>query len=464
MKKLKKSTAIALAVVLCVIMIAGVLLSFVPMTVGSSTFMSFYGSINISSDMAGGMYGEYQIKTENPTTSDIVGSMKKIKEVFEEDGYKNVNVYAVGSSKIRVEISYPRGGKSFSNAYSKLSSVGNGAFSLRSSQTIEEGKTVVVDGATCVKEIKVFTNNATKYISVIFNEEGQKLYKDLISAANGTVYLVLGEYRQSISASNVSDYTSFTLSDTNYDNIMSLAQRIKLGCTEVEIDGTTAIINTMSASLLNGESESSPEFATFASSITYILAIVSIFIVIAIGIAIFAAKFGLYSLLMLFTLIYNICLFGIIMCLIPSVEIGLSGIAAIILGLATIYMFAYIFASRVKFEYNQGKSLSASLETAYKKSLPSTLIENILIFVASLALFAFSFGELNSFSIIFAICSFLSIFTNLLFVPLLIKICISFNGLGTKLFMLKKRSNLFETVEVDSSDISVEGAKTDEKN
>lgn len=458
MKKLKKSTAIVLSVVLCVILIVGILFSFVPMTFGADTMVSFSGSINISSDISGGMYGEYQIKTENPTRSDIVSSMKKIKEVFEEDGYKNVNVYAVGTSKIRVEVSFPRGEKEFKDAFSELSNVGSGAFSLRSAQELKDDTKVLV-GKTHVKEVKVYTNGATKYISVVFNEAGQKAYKEVVTAGKDSIYLVLGDQTQQITTSNVQDYSTLTLSDNgnNYQQFIALEQRIKLGCMEVEVDGDTACINTMSASLSNGESASSKEHSSFYSSTVYIIAITTIFVVIAVGIALFAVKFGLYSLVMLFTLVFNACLFSILMFLIPSVEIGLSGVAAIILGLSVIYMFAYMFASKVKFEYNQGKSLSASLETAFKKMLPSTLAENIVIFLASIALFAFSFGELTSFAIIFAICAFLSIFTNLLLVPLLIKICISFDGVGTKLFMLKKRSNLFETV--DDDDISIKEAE-----
>lgn len=456
MKKFKKSTAIVLSVILGILFVGCILLSFVPMTAGANTFVSFSGSINISSDISGGMYGEYKIKTENPSKSAIVSSMKKIKEVFEEDGYKNVNVYAVGDSKIRVEISYPCGGKSFSNAYSELTNVGSGAFSLRSKNetSTPSAETVVVDGAKCIKEIRVYTNNATKYISLIFNEEGQKKYEELCKATQ-TIYLVLGTYSQSISASNVTDYTSFTLSDTDYSNLIALEQRIKLGCMEVEVDGETAIINTMSASLSAGESAGSPEYSTFSSSTAYIVAISSIFVVIAIGIAIFAVKFGLYSVMMVFTLVFNAFLFLALICLMPSIEIGLSGIASLIIGLSVIYMFAYMFATRVKFEYNQGKSLSASLQTAYKKLLPSVLIENITIFASSLIFFACSFGELTSFAIIFAICSGLSIFTNLLFIPLLIKICISFNGFGRRLFMLKKRNDIIGSVEVSDNDVSI---------
>ena len=72
---------------------------------------------------------------------------------------------------------------------------------------------------------------------------------------------------------------------------------------------------------------------------------------------------------------------------------------------------------------------------------------NIMLFAASLIMFAFAFGELASVAVVFTTCTALSLFTNLLIIPMLIKICISFNGFGRKLFMLKKRSGI-----LDSSD------------
>ncbi len=464
MKRLKKSTAIVLTVLLSFIMLAGVILSFVPMTFGAETFVSFSRSISISQDISGGMYGEYTIKTENPTKADIVSSMKKIKEVFEDSGFKNVNVYAVGNSKIRVDVSYPRGGNKYAETYAALSNVNSGAFSLRSNSPTSTSENandaVILEGKSHVKEVNVYTNNGTKYVSVVFNEEGQKKYEELckkvLASSSSQLYMVIGESSSPISVpAGNSDYTNFTLRQDDYSGLVALQKQIKLGCTEVELDTSFETINTMSASLTAGESASSDINDSFFTSTAYVVAVSSIFVVMVMGIALFAVKFGYFSLVILFTLLTNIFLFLATLCLIPSVELGLSGMAGIIIGMAAIYLYAFKFASRVKYEYNQGKSLAASLETAYKKLLPSTLIENITLFISALILFAFSFGEMTSFSIIFAICSFLSLITNLLLIPLIIKILISFD-VGAKLFMLKKHDNLAlsDIANVESDNIS----------
>lgn len=498
MKKFKKSTAILLTCIFGVILIVGFLFSYVPMNFGSSTFVSFSGAINVSSDIAGGIYGEFEITTENPTKKQITDSMARIKDVFEEDGYKNVNVYALGTKKIRVEVGYPRGSKTYADVYSELSNVGTGAFQLRSTQSVSDD-TKIVDGGTCVDSVTVATNSDTKYITVQFNEKGKEAYKDLITNASGTIYLALGTYSQSISVSSVSTYDSLTLSDTDYKNLIKLEQRIKLGCMKVEVDGSTAVINTMSASLSAGEANSYStvlsgnmlNFAGFTlesenqngtlnlvvsgeanpasaflnsntiqnantTSTGFVVAISALAIVLAVGIAIFACRFGYYAILIVLTMLFNSYLFVIIMALIPSVEIGLSGIISLTLGVSLIYTYSFIFATKVKNDYNQGKSLAASLENAYKKTLPNFLIGNVMLFLLSLIMFALAFGELTSGIIIFTILIALSLFTNLALIPFLIKICLSFEGFGTKLFMLKKHADLTESASLNTEEKEAE--------
>lgn len=445
MKKFKKSTAIILSVILGVLLVVGCVFSFVPMTFGAKRFVSLSGSLNVSSDLSGGMYGEYEIKTENPSKSDIIESMAIIKDVFEENGYKNTNVYAVGNSKIRAEVSYPNGDETYASVYSQLSEVAAGAFSLRSTYSLED-TSIVLEGSKYVDEVKIFTNNDSKNMSIIFNKEGQEKYKQLCSNAS-SFYLVLGEYSQQISASGVTDFTQLSLSNTDWDNLIALEQKVKLGCMKIELDSSTAVINTMSASLSAGESASTPVHKDFSTSTAYVVVFSSFFIVLVLGLAVFAIRFGLYAILMLVTLLFNTVLFIGIICLIPSVEFGLSAIASLVIGVSVIYTYAFSFVSKVKSEYNVGKSLNASLESAYKKQMPSFLMSNVMLFLASLIMFAFSFGELSSVSVIFTVCVFLSMLTNLFIVPLLIKICISFNGFGHKLFMLKKRSGISENVD-----------------
>ena len=456
MKKFNKNTAIILSILMFVVLAIGFVFSYVPIQFKNGKFVSLSKTTNVSADLVGGMYGEYNITTENPSEKDLIESVSLIREVFEDDGYKNVNVYSVGSKKIRIELSFPNGTDTFETAYTKLANVGAGAFSIStvnpsastSTETGETAKEVVLAGSEYVKEVNVFTQDNGKYISVVFNKEGQKKFKEVCdNAASAQIYLILGTYSQGISISGIEDYTSLTLSNTDWKNTIELEQKIRLGCTKVALDGTNLTINTMSATLSSGESASSPSDKTFDSSTVYVVAFSSLIFVIVIMLAFFAIKFGLFAVVALISMLFASYLYLFITWLVPSFELGLSVILSLIVGVSLIYSYAFKFAQNVKSEYNLGKSLQAALESSYKKSIIGEIITNVMLFLASLILMALSFGELASVAISFAILSALSIFTNLCVIPLLVKIGISFKGLDRKLFLLKKRKGLIDLDE-----------------
>ena len=425
MRKFNKSTAIILSILLFVVLAVGFVFSFVPIQFSKHKFISLSNTLNLSTELVGGVYGEYDIKTENPSDSDIIESLAIIRSVFEEDGYKNVNVYAVGKSKVKIEISYPKGKETFANVYTKLkTNVGAGAFSLSSDQTIAE-ETIVIDGAKHIKEVKVSMNNDSKFIQIIFNKQGRELYKE-ICTTQSSIYLRLGEYTQSISLSGVSDYSSLTLSNTDWDNMIALEQKIKLGCTKIELDGTNAIVNTMSA----------------FNNTAFVVSFAALIFIAVLIFAIFTIRFGLFGIIALISMLIGTYLYLFIAWLVPSFELGISVVLSIAIGAALIFTFAFNFAKSVKDEYNMGKSLQAALESSYKKSILGEVIINVMLFISSLILTALSFSELTSVAISFTILSALSLFINLCLIPLLVKIGISSNSLGRKLFLLKKRNNL----------------------
>lgn len=456
MKKFNKSTAIVLSIIMFVVLAIGFVFSFVPIQFSKGKFNSLYGTLNISTDMVGGLYGEYEITTENPTESDIIDTISLIRGVFENDGYKNVNVYAVGTKKVRVELSFPNGDESFSTSYSKLKNVGAGAFSLSnidptassSSSSETEQDPITVEGSKYIQKVTVSTNNDQKYITIKFNKEGQKKYQELCenvvgTDTSGTLYLVLGDYSQGITIySSVSSYSELTLSNDDWDNMISLEQKIQFGCAKVELDGDNSIVNTMSATLTAGESSSSSLEDSFYSSTTYVVTMSAFIFMLVLMIAIFAIKFGFFAIITLVSMLINIYLFLFIVWLVPSYELGLSVVLSLVVGSSLIYSYIFNFAQTVKQEYNQGKSLQASLESSYKKSILGELITNLILFGSSLILMFLSFSELSSVAISFAILSALSLFTNLCIVPLLVKIGISFKGFDRKLFLLAKRKNL----------------------
>ena len=461
MKKFNKTTAVILSVIMFLVLAVGFVFSFVPIKLRNSKFVSLSGTINISSDMVGGLYGEYEIKNENPSEKDIIQTVSLIRGVFEEDGYKNVNVYAVGNKKVRVELSYPNADETFATSYAKLKNVGAGAFSLSnvnpSSSTSSAESTVetlTLEGSKYVKEVRVSTNNDQKYISVVFNEEGKAKYEEICNnTESSTIYLVLGDYSQGITISGVYDYSELTLSNTDWENMIALEQKIKLGCTTLDLDGTNSIVNTMSATLSSGEASSSPANESFFSSTLYVVAFSALLMVVIIMIAVFAIKFGLFALIATIAMLIVSYLYLFIVWLVPSFEIGLSVILSILIGVSLIFAYAFNFAQTVKDEYNEGKSIQASLESSYKKSILGELITNLMLFVSSLILTALSFSELTSVAVSFAILSALSLFTNLCVIPFLVKLGISFRGIDRKLFLLKKRKSLADLDEENQEDV-----------
>lgn len=442
MKKFSKNSAIILSVILSVVLIIGLLFSFVPMTFGDKTWVGLSNSINISSDVLGGFYGEYEIKTENPTREDIEQSKSIIRKVLADKGYKNVKVSDISGKKIRVEVSYPRGGQTYQDVTSTLNTLTTGKFMLQSASSVTE-TTKTLDGTKHVKEIKIEVSSSAA-LKIIFNEEGVAAYKALCDSLSNstTIYLALGTQTQQIDIQNAiaqEHYSSLELYST-YDALFSLKQNIEIGCMAVQLKENLVSINTMSPSFTAGESASSPDQASFFSSSTYVILIASIAFVVVMLLTLFGIKFGYYAILMFVTMLINAVLFLVIMNLIPSIEFGFSAFIAMLIVTAVIYTYAFDFAMTVKKQYNEGKSLSAALENAYKGKFVSLIISNTIMFLSSLAFILLSFGELTSFAIIFAAGIFLSMLTNMFIIPLLIKICISFGNFGTTLFMLKKRS------------------------
>lgn len=453
MKKFNKNTAIILSVIMFVVLAIGFVLSFVPIQFSNGKFVSLSKTINVSTDLVGGMYGEYNIKTENPSEDDLIDTVSLIREVFEDDGYKNVNVYAVGDKKVRVELSFPNGDETFETSYAKLGNVGVGSFKISTvdptSSSSSETKVVTLDGAKHVKEVNVYTQDNGKYITVVFNSEGEDVYEEVCkNASSSQIYLVLGDYSQAISIdSHLVDFSSLTLQNTDWENTIALEQKIRLGCTKVELDGSNAIINTMSATLSSGESASSSAEDSFYSSTVYVVTFSSFLVVVVLMLVVFAIKFGLFAVVAFISMLFGSYLYLFIAWLVPSFELGLSVILSLAVGVSFIYTYAFKFAQNVKSEYNLGKSLQAALESSYKKSIMGELITNVMIFVSSLILMALSFSELASVAISFAILSALSLFINLCVIPFIVKIGISFKGLDRKLFMLKKRNSLIDLDE-----------------
>ena len=106
MKNIGKIKAIIISSIVTLVLIAGLIFSFVPMKLGNKDYESFAGALNQGISINGGMSVEYTIKGTY-TDKQLNSSLAKITELVQEYGYESVVAYKKGEDKIRVDLNGP---------------------------------------------------------------------------------------------------------------------------------------------------------------------------------------------------------------------------------------------------------------------------------------------------------------------------------------------------------------------
>lgn len=409
--KSKKPTSSLLIAILTVIISICAIFTFVPMKFGTTTYTGVWGNIGISSSVYGGLYAEYDI-VGDANSSQVVNSMEKIKSLLGEQGYQSTNVFAVDNSKVRVEIGYPKTvTNSFSAAYSALSSIAVGSFEFRSSSGDDY---VAVVGSKHVKEINVADYNGTTYLTIEFNDAGEEQFKSLC-AASTTVYVYMGDNLQtSFSVSNLSNYSQIQLSVADYASAKDFYYKAMYGSLEIQLNGDTMEINTMSAPLGLGSNE--------GASVVLIELLVLIALLIVAGFVYMAVKFGIASLLLMPIMMLNAIISCWIFAGISMFEINVPSLISIILSLSIVFGGSICYMSRIAEEYKQGKTIDASIEAGTKKAKPALLVTSAVMIALFAVLAIITKGELASASLVLTIAGALNILTNVLLLPWFVNI------------------------------------------
>lgn len=437
MKPIKKSLAKVFIVIVAVCLVIGTLFAFVPMNGKSFEFFSAAGSIRTSNELGGGVYAEYSIVNE-PSTNQINKAVQNIKTVLEDNGYTNATVMNIANKKIRVEIGYPNGEENLSDSYSLLSAVGVGLFELRSSSSEED--TFIV-GNKHITEVDINTYNSQIYVVLKFNDEGVKQYEAMLEKSD-TIYVMMGgQTMTSFDSKNITASESMPLTFTDYSSAEDFAMKVKLGSMDVELDSQTVEINTTSSLLDNKNLSANPLDKGFSFSSTLIAGVVAIAVIVLLGLAYMIWKNGIIAGFQALALAFDAIIAIILFWAMPWIQVGFSSLIAIGVGVAILFASTFIFTSKFEEEFKLGKTVSASFESAFKKSIaPVIAVGVVLTFIFGVvALIASS--ELRVFGLITCIFSALSMFSTLIMLPGFIKIFEAFNDGATKLYRLPKRED-----------------------
>ena len=406
-KKGNNKFSILIAVFTIIIAIAAIF-TFAPMKFGTTTYTGVWGNIGISSDVYNGLYAEYNI-TSDSSNAQIVESMGIIKNTLQEQGYQSANVLSLDGKKIRVEIGYPTSAtNSLNKAYSALSNVAIGALELRSSTSDDAVK---INAHDHIKNVKVADYNGTTYLVMEFNEIGKDQFKKVCDA-NSTVYVYMGTSLQtSFSVSNISDYSQIQLSVANYDSAKDFYYKAMFGSLSITLynDSSLSNINTMSSVLSLG---------TMAPFSTLFIILVSIIgTVLIAGFVYMILKYKMAGVLLLPIMILNAIIAFWIFAGISIVEINVATLIAIILAITLIFTSSAQYMHRIAEEYEQGKTIDASIEAGTKKARPAQIVSNILFVVLFAILSLLIKGVVASASIVLVVAGALNALTNILVLP-----------------------------------------------
>lgn len=436
MKTKKAKSPLLIISLLSLVIIIVSIFTFIPMQFGTTTYTGVWGAIGISSDVYGGMYAEYDI-TGDASKADITNSMGIIKKTLQEQGYESSSVYSIDGDKIRVEIGYPKSvTNSFSSAYSDLTSVASGALEFRSSSSSDYKAVTAKDH---IKEVKVVDYQGSTYLSIVLNDAGTEQYKSICTASSSTtIYVYMGKNMQTSFSvpSSTTDYSQIQLSVSSYDSAKDFYYKAMYGSLSITLNSDTVVINTMTSTYSLGTKEG-------VSVLFYILIALIIAALVA-GFIFLAIKYRIVAVLMLPLMLLNAIIACWIFAGVSIIEINITSLIAIILGISLVFTGAISYMERINNEYKQGKTIDASIEAGTKKARPAQIISSIIV-VAMFAVFTLLIkGEVASASLILVIFGFLNALTNIVLLPLFVNLYNKTNKNQGKPFGLKQEENINE--------------------
>lgn len=412
MKNIGKINAIIISSIIALVMIFGVLLSFVPMHLGNKDYESFAGALSESTTINAGMSVEYTIK-ESGEEKDVKKSISLLKEIINDYGYKSATVYLKGTDKIRVDLNEPVLVSERSSTESFLSTLASGKLEFKNqndasaSLEVGEGETVdptliIIDASKHIDKISKIHYSQASGIKIDFNKEGKNLYS---ASVNQSLYMFVGNEawpnssNNQISANTDASATSMYLMFNSNDVVDSYYYTLCAGMMPIELDSENVeIVYNSSKSALTAK----------------VAGIVLTFVFAVVLIVLSAIKQKGFSIASIVSSLIVLSLELFLLQAMNWVTFGLSSFVAMMVVMLVIYLLNATIYTAIKEELKIGKTLSTAVEDAYRKNMWFVIDTLVVMFIAGFGFACFSSGEMAGFGTILALASVMIALTTLL--------------------------------------------------
>ena len=349
-------------------------------------------NITLGLDLSGGVSITYEVVgDENPSAEDMKDTIYKLQQRV--DGYSTeAQVYQEGTNRINIEIP---GVSDANTILEELGKPGSLQFQL------EDG-TVVVDGSQVASaEAGVQQDNLKNNENVVkleFDSAGAAAFATATSENIGkSIYIVYdGDVISAPTVqSAITDGSAVITGLADAQEAENLASSIRIGSLSLELQELRS--NVVGAQL--GEAAISTSLKAGAIG----LALVCIFMMVVYLLpgVVAAISLLLYTVLTLVTL--NAF----------DITLTLPGIAGIILGIGMAVDANVIIYARIREEIAAGKSVKSAIDIGFKKALSAILDGNITTLIAAIVLGIMGTGSVKGFAYTLAMSIILSMFSAL---------------------------------------------------
>ena len=383
-------------------------------------------NITLGLDLSGGVSITYEVVgDENPSAEDMKDTIYKLQQRV--DGYSTeAQVYQEGTNRINIEIP---GVSDANTILEELGKPGSLQFQL------EDG-TVVVDGSQVASaEAGVQQDNLKNNENVVkleFDSAGAAAFATATSENIGkSIYIVYdGDVISAPTVkSAITDGSAVITGMADAQEAENLASSIRIGSLSLELQELRS--NVVGAQL--GEAAISTSLKAGAIG----LALVCIFMMVVYLLpgVVAAISLLLYTVLTLVTL--NAF----------DITLTLPGIAGIILGIGMAVDANVIIYARIEEEIGAGKTVHAAIRDGFKKAASAILDGNVTTLIAAAVLYALASGSVRGFAMTLALGIVLSMFSAMVVSRLLVN---SLYGMGlkdAKYYGTKKERKGFPFVE-----------------
>ena len=362
-------------------------------------------AIPLGLDLRGGVYVEYSAARPDDGDTNFAAlletTMGVIRARLGDKGYSEATVQSIGDDGIRVEI------PDVTDTAFVLELIGEPAlleFTTPDGEVFMTGDAV----SSAVPVLSQAPDSMGQYvISFKLNKQGTELFREMTTKYVGQVlYIRLdGEVLLAPRVNEPITNGEGVISGVgSKDEATKVAAQIQSGALPLVL--TQQKVDTVSATL--GDN---------ALSTSVLAALIGMVIIMAL----LCWRYRMNGLVASWALVIYIILLFLLIYLVPGIQLTLSGLAGIVLGIGMAVDANVIIFERFNEEVRRGRSLKAAVRSGFKNASSAVLDGNITTLIAAGVLLIFGTGTIRGFGMTLGLSVLVSMFTAVFVTRILLK-------------------------------------------